>query len=183
MFDLILYVTSTVFQLNRDRVFLGWTSTELGLMCFAQGPKRNDAGGARIRGPLVLSQALNHWATALPYKKSCTLLIANSVVNVKCSIGGLTLLRLHWVGADLMQRHQISVDSMSIRRWITFAFKLHLKNQNIQYILHTTDFVIINYFALQGFYHCKVSQDTDSYNVFDFLLSPFYRIISFIYVL
>ena len=27
-------------------------------MCLAQGPQRSDAGEARIRGPLVLSQAL-----------------------------------------------------------------------------------------------------------------------------
>ena len=35
-------------------------------MCLAQGPERSDAGEARTRGPSVLSQALYHWATALP---------------------------------------------------------------------------------------------------------------------
>ena len=35
-------------------------------MCLAQGPQRSDAGEARTRGPSVLSQALYHWATALP---------------------------------------------------------------------------------------------------------------------
>ena len=35
-------------------------------MCLAQGPQRSDAGEARTRGPSVSSQALNHWATALP---------------------------------------------------------------------------------------------------------------------
>ena len=35
-------------------------------MCFAQGPQRSDAGEAWIRSPLVSSQALYHWATALP---------------------------------------------------------------------------------------------------------------------
>ena len=35
-------------------------------MCLAQGPQRSDAGEARTRGPLVSSQALYHWATALP---------------------------------------------------------------------------------------------------------------------
>ena len=34
-------------------------------MCLAQEPQRSDAGGARIHGPSVLSQALYHWATAL----------------------------------------------------------------------------------------------------------------------
>ena len=35
-------------------------------MCHAQGPQRNDTGEARTRGPSVSSQALYHWATALP---------------------------------------------------------------------------------------------------------------------
>ena len=32
-------------------------------MCLAQGPQRSDAGEARTHVPLVLSQALYHWAT------------------------------------------------------------------------------------------------------------------------
>ena len=35
-------------------------------MCLAQGPQRSDADEARTRGPSVSSQALYHWATALP---------------------------------------------------------------------------------------------------------------------
>ena len=35
-------------------------------MCLAQGPQRSDAGGAQTHGSLVSSQALYHWATALP---------------------------------------------------------------------------------------------------------------------
>ena len=35
-------------------------------MCLAQGPQRSDNGEARTRGPSVSSQALYHWATALP---------------------------------------------------------------------------------------------------------------------
>ena len=36
-------------------------------MCLAQGPQRSDAGEARTRYPSVSSQALYHWATALPF--------------------------------------------------------------------------------------------------------------------
>ena len=35
-------------------------------MCLAQGPQRNAADEAQTRSPSVLSQALYHWATALP---------------------------------------------------------------------------------------------------------------------
>ena len=53
-------------SVKQGRVFLGWTSTKLGLMCLAQGPQCNDIGEAWTRHPLVSSQALYHWATALP---------------------------------------------------------------------------------------------------------------------
>ena len=35
-------------------------------MCLAQGPQHSDAGEARTHSPSVSSQALFHWATALP---------------------------------------------------------------------------------------------------------------------
>ena len=35
-------------------------------MCLAQGPQRSDAGETWTRDPSVSSQALYHWATALP---------------------------------------------------------------------------------------------------------------------
>ena len=38
-------------------------------MCLAQGPQRSDTGEAQTRCPLVKSQALYHWATALPTGK------------------------------------------------------------------------------------------------------------------
>ena len=38
-------------------------------MCLAQGPKRSEVGEAQTRGLWVSSQALYHWATALPKKK------------------------------------------------------------------------------------------------------------------
>ena len=53
-------------SVKQGRVFLGWTSTKLGLMCLAQGPQRSDPSEAQTCGPSVSSQALYHWATALP---------------------------------------------------------------------------------------------------------------------
>ena len=39
-------------------------------MCLAQVPQRSDAGEAQTRSPSVSSQALYHWATALPIDKT-----------------------------------------------------------------------------------------------------------------
>ena len=39
-------------------------------MCLAQWTQHSDAGEAGTRNPLVLSQALYHWATAIPSKIS-----------------------------------------------------------------------------------------------------------------
>ena len=55
-------------SVEQAQVFLGWTSTKLGLMCLAQGPQRSDAREARTRRPSVSSQALYHWATVLPWQ-------------------------------------------------------------------------------------------------------------------
>ena len=66
-FCLIWFFTSTKQSFSyAGRFFLGLTSTKLGEMCLAQGPQRSDAGEARTRYPSVSSQALYHWATALP---------------------------------------------------------------------------------------------------------------------
>ena len=67
LFDLILYIPVNNLSVTLGRVFLGWTSTKLGLMCLAQ--QRSDAGEAWTRGPSVSSQALYHWATTLPLEK------------------------------------------------------------------------------------------------------------------
>ena len=56
-------------------------------MCLAQGPQRSDAGEARTRGPSVSSQALYHWATALPPMLIRYNLISTSQCpSVKCGI-------------------------------------------------------------------------------------------------
>ena len=53
LFDLILYVPSTIFQLYRDGSF--WVDSVL-----AQGPQHSDASEVQTRGPSVSSQALYH---------------------------------------------------------------------------------------------------------------------------
>ena len=55
-------------------------------MCLAQGPHCSDAGEAQTQGPSVSSQALYHWATALPKKtndnsKTCVKLPLKSRQN------------------------------------------------------------------------------------------------------
>ena len=55
-------------------------------MCLSKGPQRSDAGEAWTRGPSVSSQALYHWATALPI---CCQVIENVFkdnVKVTCTI-------------------------------------------------------------------------------------------------
>ena len=53
-------------------------------MCLAQGPQRSDAGEARTRGPSVSSQALYHWATALPHIE-CTYIWSHSNIVVEAT--------------------------------------------------------------------------------------------------
>ena len=46
-------------------------------MCLAQGPQRSDVGEARTSRPSVSSQALYHWATALP-KSNIIIIVMNT---------------------------------------------------------------------------------------------------------
>ena len=41
-------------------------------MCLAQEPQHSDAGEARTHGLSISSQALYHWATALPWSDGMT---------------------------------------------------------------------------------------------------------------
>ena len=68
-------------SVKQGRVFLGWTSTKQGKMCLAQGPKRSHVGEAWTRGPSVSSQALYHWATALPYQFVLKILTWNKILT------------------------------------------------------------------------------------------------------
>ena len=65
-FDLILYVPVNNFSVMWGHVFLGWTSTKQELTCLAQTTQCSDAGEARTRNLSISSEALSHWATALP---------------------------------------------------------------------------------------------------------------------
>ena len=49
----------------KGRVFLGWTSTKVGLMFLLKDTMKWCRWGSNLR-PLTSSQALYHWATALP---------------------------------------------------------------------------------------------------------------------
>ena len=63
LFDSILNVPLTIFQLNRDRSV--WVEPE-DKWVLLKDPQHSDTGEARTPGPTVLSQALYHSATALP---------------------------------------------------------------------------------------------------------------------
>ena len=66
-------------------------------MRLAQGPQRSDAGEARTRGPSVSSQALYHWATALPATKK------------KFSVlGGVRIVALSVSSREQTQLNQVS---------------------------------------------------------------------------
>ena len=69
MFDLILYVPSTIFQLIGTGLHgLNQYLARINVSC--SRTQRNEACEAETRGPLVLSQALYHRATALLFVSS-----------------------------------------------------------------------------------------------------------------
>ena len=75
-------------------------------MCLAQGPQRSDAGEARTRGPSVSSQALYHWATALPTTWICntcsfTMACPFDKSGQKKKITVFSLQKVHVVGSVL----------------------------------------------------------------------------------
>ena len=51
-------------------------------MSLAQGPQRSDTGEAQTPGLLFLSQALYHWATALPESLYVTVFVQNGDPNI-----------------------------------------------------------------------------------------------------
>ena len=76
-------------------------------MCLAQRPQRSDAGEARTRSPSVSSQALYHWATALPKERVIiSLLAVTFVIGWYIFVNGLYLVQDRQnVGPELAQNH------------------------------------------------------------------------------
>ena len=68
LYDWILYVPVNNLSVTSGRVFLGQTSTKLGLMCLALGHNALTRVRLEPAALLVSSQALYHWATVLPIK-------------------------------------------------------------------------------------------------------------------
>ena len=56
-------------------------------MCLAQGQQRSDAGEARTRGPSVSSQALYHWATALPQQGTNSITSKYEIYQIAFPVG------------------------------------------------------------------------------------------------
>ena len=95
LFDLILYITVNNISVTSGQVFLGWTSSKLGLdNVSCSKTQRSDASDARTHGPSVSSQALYHWATALPIFE-CK--IANVFLPISLIVCfGCSKLSSHW---------------------------------------------------------------------------------------
>ena len=64
-------------------------------MCLAQGPQRSDDGEARTRYPSVSSQALYHWATALPVAQSVTCLATDACLTADPGVASSIPARFH----------------------------------------------------------------------------------------
>ena len=77
-FDSLRPINNLSFK--QGRVFLGWISTKLGLMCLAQG--HNAVTPVRLE-PVATRSRVKHWATALPYPWIWEIYLAT--VDVKIS--------------------------------------------------------------------------------------------------
>ena len=74
LFDLILYVPVYNLSVTSGRVFLGWTSTKLGLMCLAQG--HNAVTPVRLKPAALRSRVKN--STTEPLRS-----LRDNVINRK----------------------------------------------------------------------------------------------------
>ena len=59
-------------------------------MCLAQGPQRSESGEARTRNLSVSSQALYHWATALPVEFTLVKVYNRVYVQIMKSVQNCT---------------------------------------------------------------------------------------------
>ena len=104
-------------------------------MCLAQGPQRSDAGEARTRGLSVSSQALYHWATALPSSRlwclTVSLFLSNWYPGSGVVLDCIDFLSLPSFSLWISQS-QILLDSL---RWGSVYFgekKLNCKKHHFQ---------------------------------------------------
>ena len=66
-------------------------------MCLAQGPQPSDASEARTRDLSVSSQALYHWATALP-KSHQSFGSLNMTYYIQICVKTMCVMKeLHWI--------------------------------------------------------------------------------------
>ena len=81
-------------------------------MCLAQGPQRNDAGEARTHWFSVSSQALYHWATALPSQLFPSVCFFEE--NLQGNYIGLLLkdLQVWWVGQVLQKVYHLHIGNI-----------------------------------------------------------------------
>ena len=88
LFDLILYVPVNNLLVKSGRVFLGWTSTKLGLMCLAQG--HNAVTPVRLEPAAIWSRVkhstTDHRATALPYCNMQWIITNYCYDHIVCSV-------------------------------------------------------------------------------------------------
>ena len=99
-------------------------------MCLAQGPQRSEAGEARTRGPSVSSQALYHWATALPNMYHVNYALTSTCNSPSLSLKGtFPSTERNYVDDKHWKRVRIPCKSM-VTRHMSFTFiSLHIPFQ------------------------------------------------------
>ena len=137
MFDLILYIPVNNLSVTSGRVFLGWTSTKLGLMCLAQ---EHNAVTPQDPCPFSLKSSLYHWATALPKE----LLVTDILIHLKMQ-------RDIWLDNVINLRQYIL--------WYTVANPTSLRNITFhwlasEYIQLASSFMQLAYRCNKVLFHC-----------------------------
>ena len=93
-------------------------------MCLTQGPQRSDAGEARTRGPSVSSQALYHWATALPIQPLKNWVQLKSHWNENLSLPGPEVIKIILCSTQLSLKIQLLIKNKCWKITTFLAFNL-----------------------------------------------------------